>query len=83
RQGGMSDIDAVLDEAGLRGSAVRDYVKHWAEVTGAARIEVVSADDDARLIDEALDAGELQPAGDGLYYSRSYHKDTARSEERT
>ena len=27
--------------------------------------------------------GELLPAGEGLYYSRSYHKDTARSEERT
>jgi phosphoenolpyruvate carboxykinase (GTP) len=79
----MSDIDAVLDQAGLRGSAVRDYVKHWAELTGAARIEVVGTEDDSRLIEEALDAGELQPAGDGLYYSRSYHKDTARSEERT
>ncbi|HEX6247434.1 MAG TPA: phosphoenolpyruvate carboxykinase (GTP) [Nocardioidaceae bacterium] len=76
-------MDAVLDGAGLRGSAVRDYVKHWAELTGAERIEVVSADDDARLIQESLDAGELLPAGDGLYYSRSYHKDTARSEERT
>lgn len=79
----MSDIDAVLDEAGLRSGAVRDYVKHWAELTGAARVEVVSAADDDRLIQEALDAGELLPAGDGLYYSRSYHKDTARSEERT
>ena len=79
----MSDIDAVLDGAGLRGRAVREYVKHWAELTGAARIEVVSAEDDARLIEESLQAGELLPAGDGLYYSRSYHKDTARSEERT
>ncbi len=79
----MSDIDGVLDEAGLRGSAVREYVKYWAELTGAARVEVVSAADDDRLIQEALDAGELLPAGDGLYYSRSYHKDTARAEERT
>src|SRR5690606_28652936 len=47
------------------------------------RIEVVSAADDARLIQESLDAGELDPAGEGLYYSRSYYKDTARSEERT
>ena len=44
---------------------------------------MVSAADDARLIQEALDAGELQPAGEGRYYSRSYYKDTARSEERT
>src|SRR6185295_16139003 len=59
------------------------YVAHWAEITGADRVEVVSAADDDRLVQEALDAGELQPAGEGLYYSRSYHKDTARSEERT
>ncbi|MCU1689748.1 MAG: phosphoenolpyruvate carboxykinase, partial [Jatrophihabitantaceae bacterium] len=44
---------------------------------------VVNASDDARLIQEALEAGELEPAGEGLYYSRSYSKDTARSEERT
>ena len=55
----------------------------WAALTGAERVEVVSAADDARLVQEALDAGELRPAGEGRYYSRSYHKDTARSEERT
>jgi phosphoenolpyruvate carboxykinase (GTP) len=43
----------------------------------------VSAADDARLIREALADGEIEPAGEGLYYSRSYAKDTARSEERT
>ncbi|QZY29297.1 phosphoenolpyruvate carboxykinase (GTP) [Nocardioides coralli] len=79
----MADVDAVLDAAGLTNQAVRDYVRHWAEVTGAARIEVVSAADDARLIQESLDAGEILPAGEGRYYSRSYYKDTARSEERT
>ncbi len=62
---------------------VREYVAHWANITGAERIEVVSAADDARLIQESLDAGELLPAGEGLYYSRSYYKDTARAEERT
>ena len=56
---------------------------NWAALTGAERIEVVSASDDARLIQESLDAGEILPAGEGLYYSRSYPKDTARSEERT
>ena len=30
-----------------------------------------------------MEAGEILPAGEGLYYSRSYYKDTARSEERT
>ena len=79
----MVDVAKALDEGGLTNQHVRDYVAHWAELTGAAAVEVVSAADDARLIAEALEAGEIEPAGDGLYYSRSYHKDTARSEERT
>ena len=79
----MVDVAKALDEGGLTNQHVRDYVAHWAELTGAAQVEVVSAADDARLIAEALEAGEIQPAGEGLYYSRSYHKDTARSEERT
>ncbi len=79
----MVDVDAALDEAGIKNPHVREYVHHWAELTGAERVEVVSAADDARLIAEALEAGELEPAGEGLYYSRSYVKDTARSEERT
>jgi phosphoenolpyruvate carboxykinase (GTP) len=76
-------VDAALDDAGLRNVHVREYVRYWAGLTGAARIEVVSASDDARLIDEALAEGEIVPAGEGRYYSRSYVKDTARSEERT
>ncbi len=79
----MVDIGAAFASAGLKNVAVREYVRYWAEVTGAARIEVVNASDDARLIRESLEAGEILPAGDGLYYSRSYYKDTARSEERT
>lgn len=79
----MVDVEAALDDAGLKNPKVREYVRRWAEHTGAARVEVVGAADDARLIQEALDEGELLPAGEGLYYSRSYHKDTARSEERT
>ena len=51
--------------------------------TGADAVEVVSAADDKRLIEEALEAGELFPVGEDCYYSRSYSKDTARSEERT
>ena len=77
------DVDGALDAAGLTNEAVRDYVRHWAGVTGAERIEVVSAADDARLVQEALAADEIQSAGEGRYYSRSYYKDTARSEERT
>ena len=79
----MVDVEKVLDEAGLKNTHVREYVAYWAGITEPERIEVVNADDDARLVTEALEAGELLPAGDGLYYSRSYSKDTARSEERT
>ncbi|WP_193609809.1 phosphoenolpyruvate carboxykinase (GTP) [Nocardioides lijunqiniae] len=79
----MADVEAALEAAGLTNPHVLEYVRHYADLTGAERIEVVSAADDARLIQESLDAGELQQAGEGRYYSRSYHKDTARSEERT
>ena len=79
----MADVHAALDRAGLRNVHVREYVRYWADLTGAARIEVISTSDDARLIGEALADGEILPAGDGRYYSRSYVKDTARSEERT
>jgi phosphoenolpyruvate carboxykinase (GTP) len=79
----VREIDEVLDEAGLKNAKVRDYVRQWFEHTGADSLEVVGPEDDARLVQEALDAGEIQPAGDGVYYSRSYAKDTARSEERT
>ena len=61
----MAEVDEVLDEAGLKNPRVREYVHHWAELTGAARVEVVTAADDARLVQEALDAGELRPAGEG------------------
>jgi phosphoenolpyruvate carboxykinase (GTP) len=79
----MADVEAALDAAGLKNPHVREYVAYYAELTGAERVEVVSEADDDRLIQEALAAGELLPAGEGRYYSRSYHKDTARSEERT
>jgi len=76
----MGDLEAGLEEAGLKNPHVREYVRHWAEVTGAERVEVIGAADDARLIRESLAAGEIVPAGEGRYYSRSYVKDTARSE---
>lgn len=79
----MADVEAALDAAGLTNKSVREFVKEYAELTGAERIEVVNASDDARLLEEAVEAGELERAGEGRYYSRSYHKDTARSEERT
>ncbi|MCB5992377.1 phosphoenolpyruvate carboxykinase (GTP) [Janibacter melonis] len=78
-----ADVDQALEAAGLTNESVAQFVRQWAEHTGAERIEVVSAADDARLVQEALEAGELKPAGEGMYYSRSFSKDTARSEERT
>ena len=77
------DVDTALDKAGLRNERVRAYVREWAEHTRPDRVEVVADSDDERLLQESLAAGEIQPAGEGLYYSRSYVKDTARSEERT
>jgi phosphoenolpyruvate carboxykinase (GTP) len=77
------DVDAVLDQAGVKNERVRAYVRQWAAHTQPDRVEVVDESDDSRLIEDALAAGEILPAGEGLYYSRSYVKDTARSEERT
>ena len=57
------DVDAVLDEAGLKNAPVREYVRLWAEHTGAERVEVVSASDDSRLICEALEVEEILPRG--------------------
>ena len=79
----MVDVETVLNEAGLTNPKVQEYVRFWADHTGADRVEVVTAADDDRLIQESLDAGEIFPVGEGTYYSRSYYKDTARSEERT
>jgi len=77
------EVDAVLESAQLKNERAREYVRYWAGVTQPDNIEVVGMADDERLIQEALDAKEILPAGEGLYYSRSYYKDTARSEERT
>jgi len=68
------DLETVLDDAGLKNPSVREYVRHWARLTGAQRVEVVGAADDARLISASLAAGEILPAGEGRYYARSYVK---------
>lgn len=79
----MENISTLLQEAGLNNPSVTSYVEKWASITQPDRIEVISAADDEHLVQEGLAAGEIFPAGDQLYYSRSYYKDTARSEERT
>jgi phosphoenolpyruvate carboxykinase (GTP) len=78
-----SDIDAACRAANLTNDAVKEFIRHWAAHTGVSKVEIVSAGDDERLIREALAAGEIAPAGEGRYYGRSYHRDTARTEERT
>lgn len=62
---------------------IREFIAEWADITEPDDIELVSAEDDERLVREALAANELFPAGRGRYYARSFEKDTARSEERT
>ena len=56
------DVDAELDRAGLHNPHVREFVRYWAALTEPDAIEVVSADDDARLIEESLAAGEIRPS---------------------
>jgi phosphoenolpyruvate carboxykinase (GTP) len=64
-------------------NAVKAFAAEWAGHTGAERVELVGPEDEARLTEEALSAGEILPVRGGRYYARSYPKDTARSEERT
>jgi phosphoenolpyruvate carboxykinase (GTP) len=63
--------------------AVKAWVAERAAWTGASRVEVVHAADDARLLKEAIAAGELLDLGNGTYYARSHPQDTARTEART
>ena len=79
----MVDVQSVLADAGLTNPHVVEFVTYWAGITQPDRVEVVSAEDDARLLQESLAAGELLPVNGDRYFSRSYYKDTARSEERT
>jgi phosphoenolpyruvate carboxykinase (GTP) len=78
-----SQIEAALAAKGVTNDAVKDFVKQWAGHLDPAAIEVVSAEDDARLLQEALAAGEISEVTGGRFFARSYSKDTARSEERT
>ena len=77
------DIEQVFAAAGLKNEHVKQFVRRWSALTGAKNVEVVSASDDARLVQEALAAGEISPVVGGNFYSRSYFRDTARTEERT
>ena len=78
-----TEIEVALKTGGVRNDAVAVFVTHWATHLEPAALEVVSADDDARLLRESLAAGEIQEVTGGRYFARSFSKDTARSEERT
>ncbi len=78
-----SQVEAALNAGGVTNQAVRDFVQEWAERLKPDDVQVVSADDDKRLLGEALSAGEISEVAGGRYFARSYSKDTARSEERT
>ena len=78
-----SDVKARLDAAGVTNPSVAAFVQQWVDHLQPDNVEVITAADDARLLREGLAAGELSEVEGGLYFSRSYSKDTARSEERT
>ncbi|HLG12488.1 MAG TPA: phosphoenolpyruvate carboxykinase (GTP) [Dehalococcoidia bacterium] len=78
-----SDIERILAAGGVTNDAVIAFVKHWAAHLDPAAVELVSAQDDDRLLREALAAGEISEVEGNRYFARSYSKDTARSEERT
>lgn len=42
-----TDINAVFEQAGFMNEHVEELVRHWAEITRAARVRIVSAADDA------------------------------------
>ncbi|HEU0072795.1 MAG TPA: phosphoenolpyruvate carboxykinase (GTP) [Dehalococcoidia bacterium] len=78
-----TEIEATMVAKGVTNDAVKAFVKRWTAHLDPAAVEVVSAEDDARLLQEALAAGEIFEVAGGRYFARSYSKDTARSEERT
>ncbi|WP_448852672.1 phosphoenolpyruvate carboxykinase (GTP) [Corynebacterium sp. 335C] len=80
---GAIDVRSVLSEAGIDNPSIISFTEKWAGILRPDSIEVISAADDDRLIESALADGEILPAGEGRWYSRSYRKDTARTEERT
>jgi phosphoenolpyruvate carboxykinase (GTP) len=78
-----SEVERILTDGGVTNDSVKAFVKRWAAHLDPATVEVVDAGDDDRLVSEALAAGEISEVSGGRFFSRSYSKDTARSEERT
>ncbi|HEX5370935.1 MAG TPA: phosphoenolpyruvate carboxykinase (GTP) [Dehalococcoidia bacterium] len=78
-----SQVEAALNAGRVTNQAVRAFVEEWVERLKPDDIQVVGVDDDKRLVNEALSAGEIFDVVGGRFFARSYAKDTARSEERT
>ena len=57
----MCDVQGALRAGGVTNPYVVGFVREWAEITQPDAIEVISASDDERLIQEALEAGEICP----------------------
>ena len=79
----MTEPTIALSHAGLTNDAALRFISEWANHVGAAQVQVIDAGDDARLMREALEAGEVLPVSGDRIYARSHPKDTARTEERT
>jgi len=73
----------MIDSLRIPNTTVKAWVAERAALTEPDGIEVIDASDDARLLAEAIAAGEIIDLGDGNYYAHSHPKDTARTEERT
>ena len=79
----MTEPTIELRRAGLTSEPALRFIAEWAQHVGAAQVQVIDAADDARLVREALAAGEVLPVHGDRIYARSHPKDTARTEERT
>ncbi|MFM7782583.1 MAG: hypothetical protein ACKO8J_05845 [Candidatus Limnocylindrus sp.] len=79
----MTEPSIALSHAGLTNDAALRFIREWAKHVGALTVQVIDAGDHARLMREALEAGEVLPVSGGRIYARSHPKDTARISSRT
>ena len=79
----VAHATSLVDSLAIPNEAVKAWVAERAAWTGVDAVEVIDAEDDGRLLQEAIAAGELIDLGNGTYYAHSHPKDTARTEART
>ena len=77
------NIRSLVEQLPIPNEAVKAWVADRAAWTGVANVEVIDAEDDPRLLKEAIAAGELIDLGNGTYLAHSHPRDTARTEART